>query len=265
MLQKITGKVRKAIEDYNMISEGDKIAVALSGGKDSITLLYALNNLRRFYPIHFDIMAITIHPDSDTFKTDKLEKMCKELNIEYIIYHSDLSNILFDVRKEKNPCSLCANLRRGMLNTIAIEHGCNKLALGHHLDDVIETLLMNMCLNGNIHTFSPVTTFGNSQITVIRPLIYVYEKETRALSRKMNFPVVGKCCPKDGYTMRQYFKDTIFQLDQISPVGIRKKLIKAMIMIIMIIIKAIAYFGIKKEVDLFFQLLLLYLLIIKLL
>ena len=133
MLQTITGHVRRAIDDYNMIDEGDKIAVALSGGKDSITLLYALHTLQRFYPKHFEIMAITIHPDSDTFNTEKLEKMCKDLNIEYVIYHSDLSNILFNVRQEKNPCSLCANLRRGMLNTLAVEHGCNKIALGHHL------------------------------------------------------------------------------------------------------------------------------------
>ena len=148
--------------------------------------------------------------------------------IEYVIYHSDLSNILFDVRKEKNPCSLCANLRRGMLNTIAIEHGCNKVALGHHLDDVIETLFMNMCLNGNIHTFSPVTTFGRQQITIIRPMIYVYEKETRALARKMNFPVMGKCCPKDGFTMRQYFKDTITQFRKDIP-KVRENLIGAVI------------------------------------
>ena len=173
MLQSITGHIRRAIEDYNMIDDGDKVAVALSGGKDSITLLYALHTLRRFYPKHFDIIAITIDPDSDTFKTDKLEEMCKKLDVEYIIYHSDLSNILFNVREEKNPCSLCANLRRGMLNTIAIEHGCNKLALGHHLDDVIETLLMNMCLNGNIHTFSPVTKFSGKDITIIRT-IFVY-------------------------------------------------------------------------------------------
>ena len=154
MLQTITGRIRKAIEDYNMIEDGDKIAVALSGGKDSIALLYALHNLRRFYLKKFDIIAITIHPDSETFKTDKLEKMCKELEIEYIIYHSDLSNIVFNIKKRKNPCSLCANLRRGMLNTIALEHGCNKIALGHHLDDAIETLLMNMCLNGKKFTHS---------------------------------------------------------------------------------------------------------------
>ena len=228
MLQTITGRIRKAIEDYNMIEDGDKIAVALSGGKDSIALLYALHNLRRFYLKKFNIIAITIHPDSETFKTDKLEKMCKELEIEYIIYHSDLSNIVFNIRKEKNPCSLCANLRRGMLNTIALEHGCNKIALGHHLDDVIETLLMNMCLNGKIHTFSPVTTFANSSVSVIRPMIYVYEKEIRALSRKMNFPVMGKCCPKDGDTMREYMKNMTIKLRKDIP-KVRENLIGAII------------------------------------
>lgn len=228
MLQSITGHIRRAIEDYNMIDDGDKVAVALSGGKDSITLLYALHTLRRFYPKHFDIIAITIDPDSDTFKTDKLEEMCKKLDVEYIIYHSDLSNILFNVREEKNPCSLCANLRRGMLNTIAIEHGCNKLALGHHLDDVIETLLMNMCLNGNIHTFSPVTKFSGKDITIIRPMIYVYEKETRALARKMNFPVVGKCCPKDGFTMREYMKNIVIQMRKDIP-KVRENLIGSII------------------------------------
>ncbi len=228
MLQSITGHIRRAIEDYNMIDDGDKVAVALSGGKDSITLLYALHTLRRFYPKHFDIIAITIDPDSDTFKTDKLEEMCKKLDVEYIIYHSDLSNILFNVREEKNPCSLCANLRRGMLNTIAIEHGCNKLALGHHLDDVIETLLMNMCLNGNIHTFSPVTKFSGKDITIIRPMIYIYEKETRALARKMNFPVVGKCCPKDGFTMREYMKNIVIQMRKDIP-KVRENLIGSII------------------------------------
>ena len=132
MLQTITGRIRRAIDDYDMIEEGDKIAIALSGGKDSITLLYALHNLKRFYPKNFDIIAITIHPDSNTFKTDKLEELCKKLEIKYIVYHSDLSNIVFNIRKEKNPCSLCANLRRGMLNTLALENGCNKIALGHH-------------------------------------------------------------------------------------------------------------------------------------
>ncbi len=226
MLQSITGHVRRAIEDYNMIEDGDKIAIGLSGGKDSLTLLYSLANLKRYYNKKFEIIAITVHPGSDTFKTDKLEKLCKELDVKYIVYHSDLSKIVFDIRKEKNPCSLCANLRRGILNSIAVENGCNKVALGHHLDDAIETLLMSMFLNGKIYTFSPVTYLSKSKLTVIRPLIYVYEKETRALSRDLQFPVVGKCCPADGFTKREYMKELVNNLRKDIP-KVRENLIGA--------------------------------------
>ena len=226
MLQTITGYMRRAIEDYNMIEEGDKIAIGLSGGKDSLALLYGLSNLKRYYPKKFEIIAITIHPGSETFDTAKLEEVCKKLNVEYIVYNSDLAKIVFDIRKEKNPCSLCANLRRGMLNSIAVEHGCNKVALGHHLDDTIETLLMSMFLNGNIYTFAPVTEMTRSNITVIRPLIYTYEKDIRALSRKMDFPVMGKCCPADGFTKREYVKDLICTLRKDIP-KVRENLIGA--------------------------------------
>ncbi|MDO4282576.1 MAG: ATP-binding protein [Clostridia bacterium] len=212
MLQSIMGQTRRALDDFNMINNGDKIGIGLSGGKDSLTLLYSLYYLRKFYPKKFDIMAITIHPGSETFKTDKLMALCKELDIEYIVYHSDIAQVVFDIRKEKNPCSLCANMRRGMLNSIAIEHGCNKIALGHHSDDVMETLLMSLFLNGKIYTFSPVTYLSRSDITVIRPLIYVSEKDIRALSREKNFPVMGKCCPYDGFTKREYMKDLIKDL-----------------------------------------------------
>ena len=217
MLQTITGQMRKAIEDYSMIDEGDKIAIGLSGGKDSLTLLHALYNLKRYYPKKFEIMAITIHPGSDTFDTSKLEEMCKEMGIEYIVYNSNITDVVFDIRKEKNPCSLCANMRRGMLNSIAIENGCTKIALGHHSDDVIETFLMSIFLNGKIHTFSPVTYLSRSNIKVIRPLIYVSEKDTRALAKQNNFPVVGKCCPRDGFTKREYMKDLIKDLKKDIP------------------------------------------------
>lgn len=212
MLQTIMGHARRAIEDYNMIEEGDKIGIGLSGGKDSLALLYSLYNLKRFYPKKFEIMAITIHPGSDTFKTDELEKLCKDLNIEYVVYKSDIAQVVFDIRKEKNPCSLCANMRRGMLNSVAIENGCNKIALGHHSDDAMETLLMSLFLNGKIYTFSPVTYLSRSNITVIRPLIYVNEKDIRAVAREKNFPVMGKCCPYDGITKREYMKDLIKDL-----------------------------------------------------
>lgn len=217
MLQTIMGQARRAIDDYCMIEDGDKIAIGLSGGKDSLTLLHALYNLRRYYPKKFDIMAITIHPGSDTFKTDELEKLCKKLGIEYIVYQSNISKVVFDIRKEKNPCSLCANMRRGMLNSIAIENGCTKIALGHHSDDVIETFLMSIFLNGKIHTFSPVTYLSRSDVKVIRPFIYVSEKDIRAVARKLEFPVVGKCCPMDGYSKREYMKDLVKNLGHDIP------------------------------------------------
>lgn len=217
MLQTIIGKARKAIDEYNMIEDGDKVAIGLSGGKDSLTLLHALYYLRKFYPKKFDIMAITIHPGSETFKTDELEKLCKNLGIEYIIYNSNITQVVFDIRKEKNPCSLCANMRRGMLNSLAIEHGCNKIALGHHSDDVMETLLMSIFLNGKIHTFSPVTYLSRSDVKTIRPFIYVTEKEIRAAARENNFPVASKCCPRDGFTKREYMKDLIKDLQKDIP------------------------------------------------
>ncbi len=217
MLQEIMGLARRAIDDYDMIDENDKIAIGLSGGKDSLTMLHALYNLKRYYPKKFDIMAITIHPGSDTFKTDELEKLCDELGIEYVIYNSNITKVVFDIRKEKNPCSLCANMRRGMLNSIAIEHGCTKIALAHHMDDVIETFLMSILLNGKVHTFSPVTYLSRSDVKVIRPFIYVPEKDIRATARKLNYPVVGKCCPMDGYTKREYTKNLIHTLSKDIP------------------------------------------------
>lgn len=217
MLQKVIGQTRRAIDDYNMIEDGDKIAIGLSGGKDSLTLLHALYYLKNFYPKKFSILAITIHPGSETFKTDELEKLCNDLEIEYIIYKSDISKVVFDIRKEKNPCSLCANMRRGMLNSIAIENGCNKIALGHTLDDLNETLLMSILLNGKIHTFAPVTYLSRSDVKVIRPLIYTTEKQTRAVARLKNFPIIGKCCPADGYTKREYVKGLIKDIQKEIP------------------------------------------------
>lgn len=217
MLQKIIGKVRRAVCDFNMIDDGDKIAIGLSGGKDSITLVYALYYLKKFYTKKFDIMAITIHPGSETFKTDALEKMCNDLGIEYVVYNSNIADVVFNIRKESNPCSLCANMRRGMLNSVAIEHGCNKIALAHHMDDAMETFLMSILLNGKIHTFSPVTYLSRSNVKVIRPMIYVEEKEIRITARDNAYPVMGKCCPKDGFTKREYMKDLIKTLKKDIP------------------------------------------------
>ncbi len=203
-IQKVLGKVRKAIEDYNMIEEGDKIAVALSGGKDSITLLYALKSLQIFYPKHFEFIAITVNPGFDGFDKEVLMKVAQELNIELVVVDGHIKEIVFDERKEKNPCSLCANLRRGILNSTAKEKGCNKIALGHNEDDVLETILLNLIYAGTINTFAPVSYMDKSQITTIRPLIYVAEKMTRSFIKNSNIEVMKKVCPMDGNSTREY-------------------------------------------------------------
>lgn len=211
-MQKILGNMRKAIQDYNMIQDGDKIAVGLSGGKDSVILLNALYRLKQFLPINFDIMAITIDPGFDNFDTSYLKDLCSNLGIEYVIYDSHIKDIVFDIRNEKNPCSLCANLRRGMLNSVAIEHGCNKIALGHHMDDVIETLFLSLFYEGHIHTFSPVTYLSRSNIYLIRPMIYVEEKQIKSVINKSDFKIMNKCCSQDGFTKREYMKDLFKKL-----------------------------------------------------
>lgn len=210
MLQTIMGQARRAIDDFNMIDEGDKIAIGLSGGKDSLTLLHALYYLRKYYPKKFDIMAITIHPGSDTFKTDKLEELCKNLGIEYVVYHSNIAQVVFDIRKEKNPCSLCANLRRGIINSVAIREGCNKIALGHNMDDVLETFLLNLLYTGSLSTFAPKSFMDRTKITLIRPLIFLSEKDTRHFVKKYNKSVMPKVCPMDEHTKRETMKEQIF-------------------------------------------------------
>jgi len=208
-MQKILSQMRKAIEEFNMIEENDKIAVALSGGKDSTTLLLALKMLQRFYPKHFDIIAITVNPGFDFFDTKILKDLCKSIDVEYIEIEGHIKEIVFDIREEKNPCSLCANLRRGILNSTAIEHGCNKIALGHNEDDVLETFFLNLLYTGSINTFAPVSYMDRSGITLIRPFIYVTEGQTRAYVKKNDIQIMQKACPMDGYSKREDMKELI--------------------------------------------------------
>ena len=203
-MQKILSKMRKAIDDYEMIQEGDKIAVALSGGKDSVTLLYALKNLQIFYPKKFELMAITVNPGFDNFDTELLNKIADYVGVELVIASSDIKTIVFDIRNEKNPCSLCANLRRGILNSVAKEHGCNKIALGHNEDDVIETFLLNMIYAGNMSTFAPISYMDRSNMTLIRPLIYTPEKYMKNFIKRNNIEIMPKVCPMDGQSKREY-------------------------------------------------------------
>lgn len=216
-MQRILSYMRKAIEDYNMIEENDKIAICLSGGKDSITMLHAFKALQRFYPKKFDIIAISINPGFEFFDTKLLQDICDELEIPLFIENSHAQEIVFEIRKEKNPCSLCANLRRGAINSIARREGCNKIALGHNEDDVLETFLLNLLYTGSIGTFSPVSFMDRSGITLIRPLIYTPEKETKRFVKKNNLTVMPKVCPMDGTSKREDMKQMIFSLKKDIP------------------------------------------------
>ena len=214
-MQKILGYIRKAIEDYNMIEDGDKIAVGLSGGKDSTTLLMGLTALQRFYPKKFEIIAVTVNPGFDGFDSSNLQNLCNKLNIKFIEEQSHIKEIVFDIRNEKNPCSLCANLRRGILNSVAIRENCNKIALGHNEDDVLETFFLNLLYGGSINTFAPTSYMDRSKITLIRPLIYAPEKYIRNFVKRQGIEPMPKVCNMDGYSKREDMKNLIltFQKD----------------------------------------------------
>ena len=216
-MQKILSHMRKAIEEYKMIDEGDKIAICLSGGKDSITMLYAFKQLQRFYPKKFDIIAVSIDPGFEFFDIKFLQAICDNVEVPLFIEKSNAKEIVFDLRKEKNPCSLCANLRRGVINSIAIRENCNKIALGHNQDDVLETFLLNLLYTGNIGTFSPVSYMDRTKITLIRPLVYTPEKDTKRFIKKNNLSVMPKVCPMDGTSKREDMKQLIFTLTKSIP------------------------------------------------
>ena len=225
-LQQLYSYTRKALDDYDMIEDGDKIAIGISGGKDSLTLLYALSGLRRFYPKKFELEAITVHMGFQELDFSAVASLCKELNVNYTVVESDIADIVFEQRKESNPCSLCAKMRKGAFNSKAKELGCNKEAYAHHYDDVIETMLMSLLYEGRFHCFSPVTYLDRSDITLIRPLIYVEEQDIKGFRIAYNLPVVKNPCPVDGYTKREYAKQLIKTLSMESP-GLRERLFHA--------------------------------------
>lgn len=216
-MQRMLSYIRKAVEDYNMIEDGDKIAVGLSGGKDSITLLMGLKALQRFYEKKFEIIAISINPGFDFFNSALLKKTCEDIGVEYVEEKTHIKEIVFDIRQEKNPCSLCANLRRGILNSVAIREDCNKIALGHNEDDVLETFFLNLLYGGAINTFAPKSYMDRSEITLIRPLIYAPEKSIKAFVKKNNIEVMKKCCPMDGVSKREDMKSLIHELQKNIP------------------------------------------------
>ena len=225
-LQKVMSFVRRAIDDYNMIEDGDKIAVGISGGKDSLVMLYALNGLKRFYPKKFEIHAVTVDLGFDNLNLDKIKQLCEELNVEYTIVKTDIAKIIFEDRKESNPCSLCAKMRKGALNDAIKSCGCNKVAYAHHKDDVVETMLMSLIFEGRFHTFSPITYLDRMDIHVIRPLIYMNEADVIGFVNKYDVPVVKSPCPADGNTKREYIKQLLRKLNQENP-GVKERMFTA--------------------------------------
>lgn len=225
-LQQVMSYVRRAVDDYQMIANGDRIAVGISGGKDSLTLLYALHGLKRFYPMHFEICAVTVDLGFHNLRLDKIKKLCQDLNLEYKIVETDIAQVIFEQRREENPCSLCAKMRKGALNQAIKDAGCNKVAYAHHKDDVVETMLMSLIFEGRFHTFSPVTYLDRMQLTVIRPLMYMNEADVIGFVHKYDVPVVKSPCPADGHTKREYVKTLLRQLNLENP-GVKERMFTA--------------------------------------
>ena len=210
-MQRLMGLVRRCVEDYNMIEDGDKIAVGVSGGKDSLVLLKLLTALRGYHNKAFEVEAITIDMGLGMDYTG-IEALCRELAVPYTVVKTEIGSIIFDYRKEKNPCSMCAKMRRGALNQALLDRGCNKLALGHHYDDAVETFLMSLIYEGRISCFQPVTHLDRTGITQIRPMLYIHEKTVDAFARRMELPVLENRCPVDKHTKREEVKELIFNL-----------------------------------------------------
>ena len=216
-MQKLLGQLRRCVEDYHMISEGDRIAVGVSGGKDSLTLLVLLAELRKYYPKRFELEALTVDMGLDGMDFSPVAALCAQLDVPYTCKHTQIGPIIFDYRKEKNPCSMCAKMRRGALNDLIAEHGFNKVALGHHFDDAAETFLMSLLYEGRIGCFEPVTYLSRSGVTQIRPMLYIGEKAIEHFAQSRQLPVVHNVCPADKHTKRQEVKVLLRRLMRDNP------------------------------------------------
>jgi tRNA(Ile)-lysidine synthase TilS/MesJ len=215
-MQKLIGLVRRCVQDYNMISEGDRIGVGVSGGKDSVALLAFLAELRKFNDKKFDVEAITIDMGLG-MDYSPIAHLCDELDVKYNLIHTEIGPIIFDHRKEKNPCSMCAKMRRGALNQAILERGMNKLALGHHYDDAVETFMMSLIYEGRISCFQPVTDLDRTGIIQIRPMLYIHEKTIDSFVMRNDLPVITNRCPVDKYTKREEIKKLIYDLSSTYP------------------------------------------------
>ena len=225
-LQRLLSLTRQAVDDYALIDSGDKIAVGISGGKDSLTLLYALHGLKRFYPNEFELSAITVDLGFENFDLSPVRSLCSQLSVPFTVVPTDIGKILFETRKESNPCALCAKMRKGALNETAKQMGCNKIAYAHHRDDLIETMLLSLIYEGRFYAFSPKTFLDRTELTVIRPMIYVSEADVIGFKNRFSLPVCKNPCPVDGKTKREYVKQLTKQLNLQAP-GVKERLFHA--------------------------------------
>ena len=226
-MQQLLGRVRRCIEDYRMIEAGDRIAVGVSGGKDSLVTLLALGRLRRFLPTPFTLEAITLEMGMPEMDYTPVAQLCEALDVPYTRINVPVYEILFEERKEKNPCSLCAKLRRGSLNTALTERGISKIALGHHYDDAVETMMMNLLFEGRIGCFQPVTFLDRTGVTQIRPLLYCHEEEIQRIANREKLPIVHNTCPIDGHSRRQEVKELLASMEKTYP-DLKQKIFGAM-------------------------------------
>lgn len=217
LLNEFSGIIRKAVDDYEMINEGDRIAVGVSGGKDSLLLLLAMKHLQSYYLKHFELEAITLELGFEGMDFTPVAELCREWDIPYTCLKTDIKEIVFDVRQEKNPCSLCAKMRRGALNDAIKERGISKLALGHHFDDAVETFMMSLLFEGRLSCFSPVTYMDRSGVTQIRPMVYAGEKKIAALAEALELPIVENPCPQDKSSKRYEIKKLLGTMSESYP------------------------------------------------
>jgi len=227
-LQKLYSYTRQCIQQFDLIQEGDKIAVGISGGKDSLTLLYALAGLRKFYPQKFEIIALTADLGFAEMDMTNIKKLCDELEVEYYVIKTDIAEILKQKIQKGTYCAMCAKLRKGAINNFAKEQGCNKVAYAHHQDDMIETMMMSLIYEGQFYCFGPKTYYKEADITVIRPLINIPEKQIIGFKNKYNLPAVKNPCPHDGITRRQYVKNLVAQISRENP-GVKTKMYNAIL------------------------------------
>ncbi len=226
-MKRMLSFVRRAIDDYCMIDDGDRIAVGISGGKDSLALLYTHAEMRRFYPRKYDIVAVTVDMGFEGSDFSEVAEFCRRLGVKYVIEKTDIAKLIFDVRKERNPCSLCAKMRRGSLHAAAVREGCNKVALGHHFDDAVETFMMNLFFEGRLGCFSPKSYLSNRKITLIRPMLYATEKDVEYFVRRRTLPVVKSLCPEDRATERENTKKLLAELERTNK-GVKHRIFNAM-------------------------------------